>query len=145
MTIYLCTTIARRLYCDLPGCTAKRAASRRSLASRLHPVWSSSGWGLPSRHSHLYRWCALTAPFHPYHASISRRTVRRFTLCCTFPNLAAGRRYRPSCPMEPGLSSSRLPRKPTSDHPVHSQTLSPRMTRHTARHNPPPARFMDWA
>ncbi len=31
MTIYLCTTIARRLYCDLPGCTAKRAASRRLL------------------------------------------------------------------------------------------------------------------
>ena len=33
-------------------------------------------------------------------------TVRRSTLCCTFPNLAAGRRYRPPCPSEPGLSSS---------------------------------------
>ena len=33
------------------------------------------------------------------------RTVRRSTFCCTFPNLAAGRRYRPSCPAEPGLSS----------------------------------------
>ena len=34
----------------------------------LHSVWSSSGWGLPSRSSHPDRWCALTAPFHPYHA-----------------------------------------------------------------------------
>ena len=25
-----------------------------------------SGWGLSSRWSHLQRWCALTAPFHPY-------------------------------------------------------------------------------
>ena len=29
----------------------------------------------------------------------------RFAFCCTFPSLAAGRRYRPSCSMEPGLSS----------------------------------------
>ena len=34
----------------------------------MHPVWSSSGWGLPSRPGHPDRWCALTAPFHPYHA-----------------------------------------------------------------------------
>ena len=34
------------------------------------------------------------------------KTVRRSALCCTFPNLTAGRRYRPSCPSEPGLSSS---------------------------------------
>ena len=33
-------------------------------------------------------------------------SVQRFTFCCTFPNLAAGRRYRPPCSMEPGLSSS---------------------------------------
>jgi hypothetical protein len=25
-----------------------------------------SGWGLPSRSGHPERWCALTAPFHPY-------------------------------------------------------------------------------
>jgi hypothetical protein len=30
-------------------------------------------------------WCALTAPFHPYHAPL--RVVRRFTLCCTFRRL----------------------------------------------------------
>lgn len=29
----------------------------------------------------------------------------RFAFCCTFPSLTAGRRYRPSCSLEPGLSS----------------------------------------
>ena len=77
---------------------------------QLHSVWSSSGWGLPSRRSHLHRWCALTTPFQPYHASVfglnQKTTVRRFAFCCTCPNLTAGRRYRPSYPTEPGLSSS---------------------------------------
>ena len=30
------------------------------------PVWPCSGWGLPSRPGHPGRWCALTAPLHPY-------------------------------------------------------------------------------
>ena len=30
---------------------------------------------------------------------------QRFAFCCTFPNLTVGRRYRPSCSTEPGLSS----------------------------------------
>ena len=46
--------------------TASRACAREG--ESLLPVWSCSGWGLPSRPSHLGRWCALTAPFHPYHA-----------------------------------------------------------------------------
>ena len=46
--------------------------------------------------------------------------VRRSTLCCTFPSLTAGRRYRPSCPAEPGLSSSRR-RATASGHPTHSR------------------------
>ena len=29
-------------------------------------LWPCSGWGLPSRRGHPHRWCALTAPFHPY-------------------------------------------------------------------------------
>ncbi len=32
-------------------------------------------------------------------------TVRRFAFCGTFPDLTTGRRYRPPCPVEPGLSS----------------------------------------
>ena len=34
-------------------------------------------------------------------------TVRRFAFCCTFPVLADGGCYPPSCPVEPGLSSRR--------------------------------------
>jgi len=44
---------------DLPGTMARRATSSS-------PIWSFSGWGLPSRRGHPLRWCALTAPFHPY-------------------------------------------------------------------------------
>ena len=50
-------------------------------------------------------WCALTAPFHPYHAPHLREAVRRSTLCCTFRRLAPPRRYLALCPMKPGLSS----------------------------------------
>jgi len=38
------------------------------------PIWSCTGWGLPSFPGHPGNWCALTAPFHPYPAS--NRTVR---------------------------------------------------------------------
>jgi len=37
-----------------------RAALERS------PIWSCTGWGLPSFPGHPGNWCALTAPFHPY-------------------------------------------------------------------------------
>ena len=54
------------------------------------------------------------------HHATSRTTVRRSILCCTVPSLTAGRRYRPSCPTEPGLSSSDS-KKISSDRPAHSQ------------------------
>jgi len=31
------------------------------------PIWSCSGWGLPSYPGHPGYWWALTPPFHPYH------------------------------------------------------------------------------
>ncbi len=34
------------------------------------PIWSCTGWGLPSFPGHPGNWCALTAPFHPYPALI---------------------------------------------------------------------------
>jgi hypothetical protein len=43
----------------------------------------------------------------------ARATVRRSGLCGTFPSLAAGRRYRPLCSLEPGLSSTN-PNQPPS-------------------------------
>lgn len=47
-------------------CSAQ--TSRRMSPRNLRSVWSSFGWGLPSRSSHPDRWCALTAPFQPCHA-----------------------------------------------------------------------------
>ncbi len=67
--------------------------------------------------------CALTAPFHPYHAF--RLAFRRswstqpdirptsapknrsaVSFCCTFRRLAPPRGYLAPCPVEPGLSSA---------------------------------------
>ncbi len=51
----------------------------------------------------------------------SATASRRFAFCCTFPGLAAGGRYPPPCPVEPGLSSpkSTAPeRSPTSQRPL---------------------------
>jgi len=43
------------------------------MADRIDPrafallsAWPCSRWGLPSRPGRPGRWCALTAPFHPY-------------------------------------------------------------------------------
>lgn len=50
-----------------------RASSPRTPA-RPHEVrssWPCFGWGLPSRTGHPARWCALTAPFHPYHLAVA--------------------------------------------------------------------------
>ncbi len=122
--------------CSSPPLRPTRMSSRDEpprvpgFTGHLHSVWSSSGWGLPSRPSHPGRWCALTAPFHPYHAPLScqgtTRIVRRSAFCCTFPDLAAGRRYRPSCSggARTFLQSSM---KTTSDRPTHSRRTGIRM------------------
>ena len=48
-----------------------RTGRPRTLAQEAEPLvplpsWPCSGWGLPSRRSHLRRWWSLTPPFHPY-------------------------------------------------------------------------------
>jgi len=48
-----------------------------------------------------------------------RWPARRFAFCCTFPGLAAGGRYPPPCPAEPGLSSRRV--SSAGDRPVRSE------------------------
>ena len=71
---------------------------------------------------HPIRWCALTAPFHPYLAT-RRQAVprgRRFTFCGTVPVLANGGRYPPPCPVKPGLSSTRSPRQSRRDRSARS-------------------------
>ena len=51
--------------CGLPA-SIGRAALERSRREPWFPSWPCSGWGLPSRRSHLRRWWSLTPPFHPY-------------------------------------------------------------------------------
>jgi len=45
-----------------------------------------SGWGLPSRPGRPGRWCALTAPFHPYLCPTLPSGHRRSALCCPVPS-----------------------------------------------------------
>ncbi len=81
--------------CGIPG---------RSGTDRALPVLPCSGWGLPSRPSCLNRWCALTAPFHPYLCELPRH--RRFDFCGTFLRVTPTGRYPASCPVESGRSSA---------------------------------------
>ena len=50
--------------------------SIRAAAPRECGLRPCSGRGLPSRPGHPGRWCALTAPFHPYRAPDPGRPVR---------------------------------------------------------------------
>jgi hypothetical protein len=52
------------------------------------------------------RWCALTAPFHPYPSGFNNAGIgRAVCLCGTFRRVAAPGRYPAPCPLELGLSS----------------------------------------
>jgi len=86
--------IARHL--ERPTRKLGRAALKR------FPIWSCTGWGLPSFPGHPENWCALTAPFHPYPAMAAGRSA----FCCTCLRVAATPRYGASCPVVFGLSSS---------------------------------------
>ena len=68
--------------------------------SQWIPIWSCSGWGLPSPCLLPATRCALTAPFHPYPTEVGR-----YPFCCTFRRLTPPRCYLAPCPVEPGLSS----------------------------------------
>jgi len=84
--------VARRLV--RPTRELGRAALKHS------PIWSCTGWGLPSFPGRPENWCALTAPFHPYPAE-----ARRFAFCCTCLRVTATPRYGAPCPVVFGLSS----------------------------------------
>ena len=70
------------------------------------PIWSCTGWGLPSFSGHPENWCALTAPFHPC-LDTPGGIHRRSALCCTFLHVTVTPRYGASCPAVFGLSSRR--------------------------------------
>src|SRR6187402_2163655 len=79
---------------DLPG-SFGRATLKRS------PIWSCSGWGLPSRPGHPSRWWSLTPPFHPCLCLDVLETLtrllrvghRRFILCGTLHRVTPPGRY----------------------------------------------------
>ena len=86
----------------------------------------------------------------PPPAPSAGRGHRRCVFCGTFPSLAAGRRYRPPCPAEPGLSSrrklpvgssGRRPSGPLRDHHHRHSTGYPRPGRLLARSNLEPCRY----
>ena len=74
------------------------------------PIWSCSGWGLPSSRCHHRDWCALTAPFHPCQKTPGSGSPFhprnwRSILCGTFLRVTPTGRYPAPCSTEPGLSS----------------------------------------
>ena len=85
-------------------------------ALKHSPIWSCTGWGLPSFSGRPENWCALTAPFHPLPSAAavtapgtpelpSAGGKRRSALCCTFLRVATTPRYGAPCPVVFGLSS----------------------------------------
>ena len=104
--IYLRTQLLAPLS-NLPESRPSRAGSRdgtteaeRSLALCL--ILLRAGFTEPTESPRSLVSSYLTVSPLP---RISELIVRRCTFCCTVPNLAAGRRYRPLCPAKPGLSS----------------------------------------
>jgi len=84
----------------LPGTSSDLPGSFGRAALKHSPIWSCSGWGLPSVQCHHRTWWALTSPFHPYPLGGGRSGF-----CGTFLRVAPSPRYGPPCPAEPGLSS----------------------------------------
>ena len=76
--IHLRMPVARHLM--RPTRKLGRAALKR------FPIWSCTGWGLPSFPGHPGNWCALTAPFHPYPASSRSARGRAVYFLLHFPS-----------------------------------------------------------
>ena len=103
--IYLCTPIARRLNCNLPE-RQRYEQHRAEKTANRSPISRSALFGLaPDGVYQADRVTSTAGALLPHRFTLTTH-VWRFAFCCTFPSLAAGRRYRPSCPAEPGLSSS---------------------------------------
>ena len=126
MAIYL----GRRLLGDsssLPGGVGESDRSAAMHRGTLPPCLAllQAGFAEPAESPRLLVSSYLTvSPLPDIRPPL--REVRlpwRFTFCCTFPSLAAGRGYRPPRPAEPGLSSRFQHRESleTSGHPARSE------------------------
>src|SRR3984957_13024544 len=84
------------------------------------PSWPCSGWGLPSRRSHLRRWWSLTPPFHPYPPAEPEGGLLSVALSRGSPRVgvtdhpAVGSPYLPHRAVPPGATAR----------PTHPQTGS---------------------
>ena len=95
---------------DLPG-SLGRATLKRS------PIWSCSGWGLPSQPGHPGCWWSLTPPFHPclcrlfsspgIETGVGTGGHWRSLLCGTVRRVTPPGRYPATRSVELGLSSGR--------------------------------------
>ena len=74
--------------------------TRDSASSLIVPVWRCTAWGLPSRLRYRRRWCALTAPFHPYPS----KTGGLFSVALC-RRVSPPRRYLARCSVVSGRSS----------------------------------------
>jgi len=100
---------------DLPG-SLGRATLRRS------PIWSCSGWGLPSQPGRPSCWWSLTPPFHPCLCLNTSGTLmrarraghRRSALCGTLRRVTPPGCYPATRSAELGLSSGPNTRNPRS-------------------------------
>ncbi|GEM_PF-6444876 len=102
-------------------------------------AWPCSGWGLPSRPSHPGRWCALTAPFHPYLCGTSPSSA-----VCSLWHFPAGHPDWPlastlPCGAPTFLDSNRLARA-AATRPAHRLLQSASLTGRGRGRGKPPGR-----
>ena len=86
-------------------------------------AWPCSGWGLPSRPGHPGRWCALTAPFHPYLCGPEPAIGGLFSvaLSCGSPRLAVSQHpalWSPDLPRHGPVAVRAATTRPTHRRPV---------------------------
>jgi hypothetical protein len=82
------------------GLTRGPRAGRPSppLPGTRPPIRPCTGWGLPSRPGHPGRWCALTAPFHPYRAPEGAGGLFSVALSVRLPSLDVIQHPARRCP-----------------------------------------------
>ena len=91
----------------------RAALGRLRCRTPLRHSWPCFGWGLPSHSGHPECWCALTAPFHPYH----REVAVCFLWHCPASHLGLPLAITPLCEVRTFLVSppALSPIRPASD------------------------------